>query len=334
MKLAFRVVILILVLLARNQGNDASAQDDLVAKAQKERELNVYGTALVTQFEKFSELFKRRYPFVKTQYTRTTGEALTTKIFQEVSARQLSADVILINNYTHRIFMKKKIIMAYTVPTAANFPPGFIDKQGYWVGFYLVPYAITYNTQLVRKGDAPRSFDDLLQPRWKGQISLEREEYLVTQSHMQYLGQQKAIDYFKRLARQDLILVNGHSKQAVLLTAGEFPIIIYSDIARTEELKRRGAPVDWIRAEPHITVLVSAAIAREARHPAAARLFMNYLAADEGQKEVLSMDKPPALPKFQPEYLRGVNLFPADWTLSDSYEEYNKTYREIFWKGQ
>lgn len=323
----------LLLFLAISINATAQAQDDLIAKAQKERELNVYGTALVTQFEKFSEPFRRRYPFVKTQYTRTTGEALTTKILQEVSARQLGADVILINNYTHRIFMKKKIITAYTVPTAANFPPGFIDTQGYWVGFYLVPYAITYNTQLVPKGAAPRSFDDLLQPKWKGQISLEREEYLVTQSHLQYLGQPKGIDYFKRLARQDLILVNGHSKQAILLTAGEFPIIMYSDIARTEELKRKGAPVEWVRAEPHITVLVSAAITREARHPAAARLFMNYLAADEGQKEVLSMDKPPALAKFQPEYLRGVKLFPADWTLSDSYEEYNKTYREIFWKG-
>src|SRR5581483_10056857 len=72
------------------------------------------------------------------------------------------------------------------------------------------------------------------------------------------------------------------------------------------------------RAEPHITVLVSAAVAREARHPAAARLFMNYLASDEGQKEILNIDKPPALPKFQPDYLRGVKLFPADWTLSDN----------------
>jgi hypothetical protein len=58
---------------------------------------------------------------------------------------------------------------------------------------------------------------------------------------------------------------------------------------------------------------------------------MNYLASDEGQKEILSIDKPPALPKFRPDYLRGVNLYPADWTLSDSYEEYNKLYREIFW---
>ncbi len=334
MKRSFQFALSALLLLTIFSRTTVDAQDDLVAKAQKERELNVYGTALVAQFDKFIEPFKRRYPFIKTQYTRTTGEALTTKILYEVTARQLGADVVLINNYTHRIFMKKNIITAHTVPTAANFPPGFIDKQGYWVGFYLVPYAITYNTQLVPKSAAPKSFDDLLQPKWKGQISLEREEYLVTQSHLQFMGQQKGIDYFKRLARQEPILVNGHSKQAVLLTAGEFPIIIYSDIARTEELKRKGAPVEWVRAEPYITVLVSGAITREARHPAAARLFMNYLGADEGQKEVLSMDKPPALPKFHPEYLRGMNLFPADWTLSDSFEEYNKLYRDIFWQGK
>ena len=330
----FRVVIAFVVFSWEGPAFDVHAQEDLVAKAQKERELIVYGTALAAQFDKFSEPFRRRYPFIKTQYSRSTGEALTTKIFFEASAQQLSPDVVLINNYTHRIFMKKNIITPYLPPTAGNFPPGFIDKQGYWLGFYLVPYAITYNTMLVPKGTAPKSFDDLLNPKWKGQICLEREEYLVTQSHMQYMGQAKGIEYFKRLARQDPILVNGHSKQAVLLTAGEFPIIIYSDIARTEELKRKGAPIEWVRAEPHITVLVSAAITREARHPAAARLFMNYLAADEGQKEVTAMDKPPALPKFQPEYLRGVKLYPADWALSDTYEEYNKLYRDIFWTGK
>jgi hypothetical protein len=67
---------------------------------------------------------------------------------------------------------------------------------------------------------------------------------------MQYLGRQKAIEYFKKLAQQDLVLINGHSNQAMLLTAGEFPIIIYSDIARTEELKRKGAPIEWVRTEP------------------------------------------------------------------------------------
>jgi len=331
MRSALKAATAALLLICSWQG--AHAQDDLTAKAQNECELSVYGTALVAQFEKFAEPFKRRYPFIKTQYSRTTGEALSSKILREVQAHQLGADVVLINNYTHRIFMKRNIITAYSPPTAANFPPGFIDKQGYWIGFYLVPYAITYNTKLVPKPSAPKSFDDLLNAKWKGGISLEREEYLVTQSHMQYLGRQKAIEYFKKLAQQDLVLINGHSNQAMLLTAGEFPIIIYSDIARTEELKRKGAPIEWVRAEPHITVLVSAAITREARHPAAARLFMNYLASDEGQKEVLNIDKPPALPKFQPDYLRGVNLFPADWTLSDSYEEYNKLYREIFWKG-
>lgn len=334
MRSCFRFIVSLTLPLCAWIAPDIHAQDDLVTKAQNERELVLYGTALAGQFDKFAEPFKRRYPFLKVQYSRTTGEALTSKILREVSARQLSADVILINNYTHRIFMKRNIITPYTPPDAANFPPGFIDKQGYWIGFYLVPYAITYNSKLVPKADAPTSFDDLLHPKWKGRISLEREEYLVTQAHMQYSGRQKAIDYFKKLAQQDLIMINGHSKQAVLLTAGEFPIIVYSDIARTEELKGKGAPIEWVRAEPYVTVLVSAAITREAKHPAAARLFMNYLASADGQKQILAMDKPPAIPRFQPEYLRGLNLFPADWALSDSYEEHNKLYREIFWKSQ
>ena len=147
---------------------EVHAQEDLVAKAQKERELVVYGTALAAQFDKFSEPFRRRYPFIKTQYSRATGEALTTKIFYEASARQLSPDVVLINNYTHRIFMKKNIITPYLPPTAGNFPPGFIDKQGYWLGFYLVPYAITYNTMLVPKGTAPQVFRRSFGPQVEG----------------------------------------------------------------------------------------------------------------------------------------------------------------------
>lgn len=332
MRSCFRLVLTLSVIACGGFTSTSRAQEDLVAKAQVEREINVYGTALVAQFDKFIEPFRKRYPFIKAQYSRATGEALTTKILHEVAGRQLGADAILINNYTQRIFMKRNIITPHVTPAMKNFPAGFAEKQGYWYGFYLVPYAITYNTNLVKKGDAPKSFDDLLNPRWKGQISLEREEYLVTQSHAQFLGQSKAVEYFRKLARQDLIMVNGHSKQSVLLTAGEFPLIVYSDIARTEELKRKGAPVEWVRAEPHVTVLVTGSITREAKHPAAARLFMNYLTSDEGQKAVLNMDKPPALPKFQPDYLREVKLHPADWTLSDTYEEYNKLYREIFWK--
>src|SRR4029434_1078629 len=113
--------------------------------------------------------------------------------------------------------MKKNIITPYLPPTAGNFPPGFIDKQGYWLGFYLVPYAITYNTQLIPKSAAPKSFEDLLNAKWKGQISLEREEYLVTQSHMQFLGQRRAIDYFKWLGRRDMVSVKGHTLMAVIL---------------------------------------------------------------------------------------------------------------------
>jgi ABC-type Fe3+ transport system substrate-binding protein len=89
-----------------------------------------------------------------------------------------------------------------------------------------------------------------------------------------------------------------------------------------------------VDAEPHITVVVAAAMTRTGRNPNAARLFLDFVASEAGQKEVLAMDKPPALPKYRQDFLKGVQLFPADWSLSDSFDEHNKLFREIFWKNK
>jgi ABC-type Fe3+ transport system substrate-binding protein len=310
------------------------AQEELIAQAKKEQELVIYGTAQAHQVQNYLKNFRKQYPFLEIKYSRATGETLTSKILAEASGGQLGADVILINNYTHRIFMKKNLIVPYITPAVKTFPAGLADPNGYWVGFYIVPYAIEYNTQRVDKNEVPKSYADLLHPRWKGRMSLEQEEYLVTQAHLQYWGKEKAVDYFRKLAQQDLTLIKGHSQQTVLLSAGEFSLVVYNDIARTEEYKRKGAPVAWVDAEPHVTVVVAAAMTRESKHPAAAKLLMDFIASEAGQKEVLAMEKPPALPKFRPDYLKGVRLYPADWTLSDSFEEHNKLFREIFWKNK
>jgi iron(III) transport system substrate-binding protein len=330
MKTTFRVVLPLLTLILL--WVEVHAQEDLVALAKKESELVIYGTAQAHQVQRYLKPFNQQYPFLQTKYTRSTGESLTSKILAEASGRQLAADVILINNYTHRMFMKKNLIVPHLTSAVKSFPAGLADPNGYWIGFYIVPYAIEYNTRMVDKNEIPKSYDDLLHPRWKGRMSLEKEEYLVTQAHLNYLGKDKAVDYFRKLARQDLALVKGHSQQTVLLSAGEFSLVVYNDIARTEEYKKKGAPVNWVDAEPHITVVVAAGMTREAKHPAAAKLFLDFVASQAGQKEVLAMEKPPALPKFRPDYLKEVQLYPVDWTLSDSFEEHNKLFREIFWK--
>jgi iron(III) transport system substrate-binding protein len=331
MKTTFRVILPLLTLILL--WVELHAQEDIVALAKKEQELVIYGTAQAHQVQRYLKPFNQQYPFLQTKYTRSTGESLTSKILAEASGRQLAADVILINNYTHRIFMKKNLIVPHLTSAVKTFPAGLADPNGYWIGFYIVPYAIEYNTRMVDKNEIPKSYDDLLHPRWKGRMSLEKEEYLVTQAHLNYLGKDKAVDYFRKLARQDLALVKGHSQQTVLLSAGEFSLVVYNDIARTEEYKKKGAPVNWVDAEPHITVVVAAGMTRESRHPAAAKLFLDFVASQAGQKEVLAMEKPPALPKFRPDYLKGVQLYPVDWTLSDSFEEHNKLFREIFWKN-
>ena len=335
MSFTFRAAVVISLVVWSWLGTPVGAQqEDLVARAQKERALIVTGTALASQGERYLKAFKERYPFLNTTYSRASGESLTSKLLAEASVGQLGFDIILINNYTHRIFMKRNIIVPHLTSAAKTFPAGLADPNGYWIGFYIVPYAIEYNTRMVDKSEVPKSFDDLLHPRWKGRMSLEQEEYLVTQAHLAYLGKEKAVDYFRKLARQDLRLVKGHSQQTVLLSAGEFALNIYNDIARTEEYKKKGAPVAWVDAEPHVTVVVAAAMTRTGRNQNAAKLFLDFVASEAGQKEVLAMEKPPALPKYRQDFLKGVQLFPADWSLSDSFEEHNKLFRELFWKSK
>ncbi len=135
------------------------AQDDLVAKAQNERELVLYGTALAGQFDKFTEPFKRRYPFLKAQYSRTTGEALTTKILHEVSARQLSADVDSDQQLHPRIFMKKNIITALPAARRREFPAGLHRQTGLLVSaFTWCPTRSPTTTTLVSESQRAQLF--------------------------------------------------------------------------------------------------------------------------------------------------------------------------------
>ena len=183
------------------------AQEELIAQAKTEQELVIYGTAQAHQVQNYLKNFRKQHPFLQIKYSRATGETLTSKILAESAGGQLSADIVIINNYTHRIFMKRNMLAPHVTPAVKGFPQGLADSEGYWIGLYLVPYAIEYNTKMVAKNDVPKSYEDLLHPRWKGQMSLEKEEYLVTQAHVQYLGKEKALDFFRKLARQDLALV-------------------------------------------------------------------------------------------------------------------------------
>ena len=225
------------------------AQDDLVAKAQNERELIVYGTALAAQFDKFAEPFKRRYPFIKTQYSRTTGEALDVEdpargVRPPAQCRR-GADQQLHAPHLHE---EKHHHELHAARRPATFRRDSSTSRAIGSAFTWFRTRSPTTPNSCRKPTRPRPSTICCSPNGRAASPSSEKNIWSPRRTCSISDKQKAIDYFKKLAQQDLILVNGHSKQAMLLTAGEFPIIIYSDIARTEELKRKGAPIEWVKS--------------------------------------------------------------------------------------
>ena len=218
-------------------------------------------------------------------------------------------------------------------------PDGFKDAQGYWTAFYQIPYVIGYNTPLVALKDAPASYEDLLNPRWKGLISLETEEYQWFYHLVQIMGRDKGLDFMRKFAGQNLQMRKGHTLLAQLVAAGESALatVVYSN--RVERMKMTGAPIDWVRFKgPTITAINAIAIPDKAPHANAARLFVDFVLSREGQSLLRGLRRIPARSDIAPDppsLTKGLNFYPArPEGMIENFTDTVARFDEIFNKGR
>ena len=178
-------------------------------------------------------------------------------------------------------------------------------------------------------------YEDLLNPKWKGLISLETEEYQWFYNVLQIMGRDKGLDFMKKFAGQNLQMRKGHTLLAQLVAAGETAIatVVYSN--RVERMKGSGAPIDWVRFKgPTITAINAISIPDKAPHPNAARLFVDFALSKEGQGLLRGQRRVPARPDVFPDppsLTKGLNLYPAKPEgMIESYNETVARFDEIF----
>jgi len=140
-----------------------------------------------------------------------------------------------------------------------------------------------YNTNLVKRNEAPKVYDDLLNPRWKGGMFLDDEAFEWLAVLLKHFGREKGLQYMKRLAQQDLSMQRGRTGQTQLLVAGERPIGIYLSGHTVLDLKDKGAPIGWVALDPYFAQANMLMLAKRAPHPYAAALFMDWGLSEEGQ---------------------------------------------------
>ncbi|HXG52554.1 MAG TPA: extracellular solute-binding protein [candidate division Zixibacteria bacterium] len=270
----------------------------LIEGARKEGKVVWYTSTNITESKPLLQDFEQQYPFIKGEIFRASGEKTLNRIVTEARAGRHDFDLVTISEVD--ALTEARMLQPYRSPESKNFIPEFKHPSGYWTAVYINYATIGYNPKLVPEKDAPKQWEDLLDPRWKGKISIDQEQYSWYGTLHKAWGRERAQKYMRALAKQDIQWRKGHTLIAQLMAAGEFPMgVIYAH--RIEEMKKRGAPVEWVSTVNPIVVTVNAAaISARPQHPNAAKLFYDFLLSKAAQQRLRSLRRIPARSDVEP----------------------------------
>ncbi|MEE8177132.1 MAG: extracellular solute-binding protein, partial [Acidobacteriota bacterium] len=329
----FHLIVLVLGVSQAKAQTD-SELDAMIEGAKKEGEVVFYGSISISEAVPVLKAFEKKYPFLKVKHYRAGSDTLMEKILVETRAGRHAADVYNLRAFTATILVQKGLFAKHPTRHGKFYREGFKDPGERWTSFYMNPATFGFNTELVSPAEAPKNWADLLHPRWKGQMIMDREESEWYANMLKVMGAEKGREFMKKLAAQEIVFRRGHTLQAQLVAAGEFKIGVVLYTPRMEKMKKQGAPIDWGRADPVIAYHYSLGVAAQAPHPKAARLFVDFFLSKEGQELLVGVGRIPVRSgvKPKPAYLvDGVKLVPSDAALAKKdFKKYYDEYREVF----
>ena len=302
-------------------------------QARKEGKVVFYTTMNSVETTKLVDGFKKRFPFLDVNIYRTGDEAMLTKIETDARLVQHLWDVVELTGFPGYHLFLKGFYTKYDSPERRFFAEGFKDKEGYWTSNYTNTHILIYNTRMVPKDQVPKSYEDLLDAKWKGKMVLDAKDYEWFANMLKFMGEERGIAYMKKLAAQNLRMQAGHTLLTQLVAAGELPIGIAMYGHRVEQMKRQGAPLEWVGLNPVVLNLHMVALSAHAPHPNAGKLLVDFMLSQEAAKIIQSLNRIPDRIDVPPDPLsliKGIPILPSDLTLVKDYNRYVKLFREIF----
>jgi iron(III) transport system substrate-binding protein len=305
----------------------------LIEGSKKEGKLVWYTALSIQDAEVLTKRFEQAYPFIKIETLRLVTDALLTKILTETKAGVYNADVIEIPGIAGNILKKEGLFDKYVSPESKAYPASMKDSGGTWTSFFIHTLVLVYNTQLVKKEDLPRTYEELINPKWQGKIVLRDEDFETFGMMLKVMGREKGMNFLRRLGAQGVDLRNSFTLAVQGVASGEIALGMNLYGTHTEEFKKRGAPVDWVPMEFVLTTVEPLAVSARSPHPNAARLFVDFLLSKEAQtimRDRSRISSRPDVPPDPPELTRGLKLIPTDLSLADQANDLAKEFRAIF----
>jgi iron(III) transport system substrate-binding protein len=306
-------------------------QQRLVEGAKKEGELMVYTSIPVDDMLVLTTAFEKKYG-VKVKVWRAGSENVLQRALTEASAGRFEVDLIETNGPEMESLHREKMLQAVASPYLTDLIAPALQSHREWVGTRLNIFTMAYNTNLVKKEDLPKTYQDLLNPKWKGKLGVEAEDLDWFAGVIGELGEAKGLKLFRDIvATNGLSVRKGHTLLTNLVVSGEVPLSLTVYNYKAEQLKNKGAPIEWFVIPPAIARPNGSGVLRRAPHPYAAVLFYDFMLSD-AQSILLKRDYVPTSKKVETSLNKMQIKFVDPKIILDEKEKWRVLYEEIITK--
>lgn len=308
--------------------NGPDRMQRLIEGAKKEGTLTLYTSFTVKDADALIAAFEKKYG-VKVRLWRSSSENVLQRAVVEYRAGRFDVDVFESNSSTMEPLHREKLLQEVKTPALADLVPEAIPAHREWIGTRLQLITAAYNTNLIKKADLPKTYEDLLDPKWKGKLGIEADDEDWFATIVAAMGEKKGLQLFRSIVAKNGISVRkGHTLLTNLVVSGEVPLALTTYLYKVEQYKAKGAPIDSLVLTPTVARVNGVGLARKAPHPYAAVLFFDFMLTD-GQKTLAKRDFWPTNRKVKqiPEQFK-LRFVDAVKQL-DEASKWEKQYKEI-----
>lgn len=265
----------------------ATALGQEIEAARKEAKVVWYTSLAIPSSTMLAHLFMNKYKGIEVEVHRSGSQRVLQRAMQEVSAGIKNFDVIHTSDAGHFVLLKDKgLLMKYVPKGTESFPAGFKDNEGFYYGMRATLSVIAYNPKLVSDKEAPKTWKELLDAKWKAKQVTAHPGYSgIILTHVVALVNQYGWEYFKELAKNKLHIVQSANDPAGVVASGERPVGVNGAEYFYYKTLKQGNPIKIVYPKEGIPLVVSpSAIAKDAPHPNAAKLFTEFIFTKEAQQ--------------------------------------------------
>lgn len=256
--------------------------------AKREGKVVVYGSDSPQNARDTRQAFNKRYPFINVEFTNAPTVVRFEKVLLSAKQGKPIADLVTAIGGSSAAYVDSSVLADMSqLPIWNNYPSETKLQGKYISGPFTRHWGLAYNTSVVGKSDLPNSWEDLLQPKWKGAIAANSITRSVTFTPLWYAwGAEKATKFLEGLMANGLqVRKEGADAAVLMLAGGEFSLVITAAEYQVQEDQHKGMPVEWLALDPLPTTtggLMGAL--KDAPHPNALRIYVNWLLSEEGQR--------------------------------------------------